>query len=98
MRQSWALIRVKAEEQEGLKPMRGQMNRRGDPSGQNEMETVMVKEMILKQQNGNAESDDDSNGWSCCNRRKEMDVNTEDVCEGAGRNPVKQVRCREDKT
>lgn len=51
----------------------------------------MVKEMILKQQNGNAESDDDSNGWSCCNRRKEMDMKTEDVCEGAGRNPVKLV-------
>lgn len=64
------------------------MNRRGDLSGWNEMETVKVEKMILKQWNGNAESDDDSKGWLCCNRRKGMEVKTEDVCEGAGRNPV----------
>lgn len=55
------------------------------------METVKVKEMILKQSNGNAESDDDSKGWSYCRRRKGTEVKTKDVCEGAGRNPVQQV-------
>lgn len=92
MRQSWrqsrAPINVKAGKQESLKSARGQMNRRGDLPGWNEMETAKIKEMILKQGNGNAEpDDDDSKGWSCCNRRKGMEVKTEDACEGAGRNP-----------
>ena len=52
------------------------MNRRGDLSGWNEMETVKVKNTIPKQWNGNAESDDDSKGWSCSNRRKETEVKT----------------------
>ena len=74
---------MKAEKQEGLKSMAGQT----DLSGWNEMETLKVKEMILKQWNGNAERDN-GKGWSCCNRRKGMKVKTEDVCEGAGRSPL----------
>lgn len=89
---------MKAEKQEDLKSTRGQINRRGDLSGWNEVEAVKVKEMILKRQNGNAESDDDSTESSCCKSRKGMEVKTEDVCEGAGRNAVEQVRCKEDKT
>lgn len=64
------------------------MNRREDLSGWNKRETIKAREVILKQRNGSAESDDDTKGWSCCSRRKGMEVKTEHVCEGTGRNPA----------